>query len=293
MDFRDTAEEASFRDEVQDVVRREPARRAPRARRRGRPLRRAGGAGVEPRPLRRGLVGDLVARGVRRPRPLAPFPGDLPRGGGARRGAAAHRRDRPGDGRADDHGPRHRRAEGALPAAPSRRGRDLVPGLLRAGRRLRPRGRAHGGAARRRPLRPRRPEGVVVLRAHRGLLHPADPLRPGLRAPRGADVHGRRHARAGRRGAPAHADHRRGRVQRDLLRGRGDPRRERPRRDRRRLGRGDDHAPPRARHARLRAGRPARGADAQARSRSPGTAAPARRSATRSRASGSSSRRSA
>ena len=68
-----------------------------------------------------------------------PAPGDLPRGDRARRGAAAHERDRARDGRPDDHRPRHRGAEGALPPEdPVGRG-DLVPGLLRARRRLRSR----------------------------------------------------------------------------------------------------------------------------------------------------------
>ena len=160
---------------------------------------------VEPRAPRRRLGRDLVAGGVRRPRAVAPVPGDLPRGGGAGRGAAAHRRDRARHGGADDHQPRHRGAEGALPrAAPGGR-RDLVPGVLGARRRLRPRGRPHLRAARRRPLRPRRAEGLVVVRAHRRLLHPRRALRPGLAAARGPDVPDRRHARAGRRGAAAHA----------------------------------------------------------------------------------------
>ena len=52
-------------------------------------------------------------------------------------------RDRARDGRADDHRARHRGAEGALPRADPLRGGDLVPGLLGARRRLRPRRRAH------------------------------------------------------------------------------------------------------------------------------------------------------
>ena len=196
---------------------------------------------------------------------LAAVPGDLPRGGGARRGAAARRRDRPRDGRADDHLARHRRAEGALPAAAALGRGDLVPGILRARRRIRPRRRAHLGATRRRPVRRRRPEGVVVVRAHRGLLHPRRALRPGLGASRRPDVPDRRHARARGRGAPAPPDHRRGGVQRDLPERRRGARRERDRRDRRRLGRRDDDASPRARHAGFRARRAARGAGAEAR----------------------------
>ena len=130
-----------------------------------------------------------------------------------------------------------------------------MPGVLGARRRLRPRGRPHLRAARRRPLRRRRPEGLVVVRAHRRLLHPPRAQRPGLRAARRPHVPDRRHARAGRRGAAAAPDHRRGRVQRDLPQRRRGAGRERDRRDRRRLARGDDDAPARARHARLRARR--------------------------------------
>ena len=81
---------------------------------------------------------------------------------------------------------------------------------------------------------------------------------PDAHAPRRAHVPDRRHARAGRRGAAAPPDHRRGRVQRDLLHRRRGAAREPARRDRRRLAGRDDDAPARARHARLRAHRRAR-----------------------------------
>ena len=68
-----------------------------------------------------------------------------------------------------------------------------------------------------RPLRRRRAEGLVVVRAPRELLHPPHAQRPRVDAPRRPHVPDRRHEGAGRRGASAHADHRRGRVQRDLL----------------------------------------------------------------------------
>ena len=71
----------------------------------------------------------------------------------------------------------HRGAEGALPREdPERRG-DLVPGLLGAGRRQRPRRGAHAHRGQGRPLPRQRPEGVVVVRAHRRLLHPRRPRR--------------------------------------------------------------------------------------------------------------------
>ena len=93
-----------------------------------------------------GYAGLTWPQGVRRRRRSVQPPGDLPRGDGARRGAVASRRDRARDGRADDHRPRHRGAEEGAPREdPLHRG-DLVPGLLRAGRRLRPRRRAHDRA---------------------------------------------------------------------------------------------------------------------------------------------------
>ena len=55
----------------------------------------------------------------------------------------------------------------------------------------------------RRRLRRQRPEGLVVLRAHRRLLHPRRPQRPGLGTPRRPHVRDRRHEGAGRRGAAA------------------------------------------------------------------------------------------
>ena len=243
----------------------EPPRGDARAPRRRRSLRRAGDARVEPRAPRRGLRGPDLAEGVRRRRRAVHAPGDLPRGDGARRGAAARRRDRPRHGRADDHGARHRGAEGALPGAdPLRRG-DLVPGLLRAGRGLRPRGRADERAPGEREVRRRRAEGLVVVRAPRRLLHPAHAQRPGLDAPRRAHVPDRRHARARASRCGRSADHGRGRVQRDLLHGRRGAGREPARRGRRRLAGRDDDAAARARDARLRAPGGARGAGAQAR----------------------------
>ena len=274
------------------VARGEPPRGDAGPPRRGGALRRAGDARVEPCALRRRLRRPHVARGVRRRRRAVHAPGDLPRGAGARRGAAAHRRHRDRDGRADDHRARHRGAEGALPrAAPLRRG-DLVPGLLRARRRLRPRRRADELDARRRATS----SSTARRCGRRSRTSPTSASSltrtdPELEPPRGAHVPHRRHARARRRGAAAPADHRRGGVQRDLLLRRSCPGREPPRRGRRRLAGRDDDAPARARHARLRAAGRARGADPQARlartrpRRRPASARP------RSRASGSRCRR--
>ena len=67
--------------------------------------------------------------------------------------------------RAVDHRARHRRAEGALPAPHHRRHRSLLPGLLRARRRLGPRRAEDPRRRRRRRDRDHRPEGVDLGRA--------------------------------------------------------------------------------------------------------------------------------
>ena len=139
-----------------------------------------------------------------------------------------------------------------------------MPGLLGAGRRQRPRRRAHADRGPGRPLPRQRPEGLVVVRAHRRLLHPRRPGRPRRAEVQEPDLRDRRHARARRRGAAARADHRPPRVQRDLLHRRQGAEGEHPRRDRRRLAGRDDDAAARARHARLRALGDARRRGAQA-----------------------------
>ena len=227
MDLRDTPDEAAFRQEVRDFIAQnlpdssQGARRAPLRGRRPR---------VEPQARRGGLRRPDLAEGVRRRGRAVQPPGDLPRGARARRGAVAPRRDRARHGRADDHRVGHRGAEGALPREdPERRG-DLVPGLLRARRRQRPRGRAHAHRGQGRPLPRQRPEGVVVVRAHRRLLHPRRPGRSRRAEVQEPHVRDRRHARARRRGAAARADHRSPRVQRDLLHRRQGAEGEHPRR---------------------------------------------------------------
>ena len=94
---------------------------------------------------------------------------DLSGGEPGRAGAGAllvqHHHDRPG---ADPV--RHRGTEEALPAARGQPGRLVVPGLLRAGRGLRPRILEDRGEARRRPLRGERPEDLDLHGAPRRLV---------------------------------------------------------------------------------------------------------------------------
>ena len=87
-------------------------------------------------------------------------------------------RARPGDGRPGRHRPRHRRAEAALPGAdPDRRG-DLVPGLLRARVRLRPRLAEDPRGQGRRRMGGHRAEGLDHLRPVREVVHARRPHRP-------------------------------------------------------------------------------------------------------------------
>ena len=72
--------------------------------------------------------------------------------------------------------------------------------------------------ARRRRLAAQRPEGVDVVRPVRRLGPLPRPHRPRRAEAQGHLLPRRRHARARRRGAAARADHRRGRVQRGVLR---------------------------------------------------------------------------
>ncbi len=218
MDLRDTPDEAQFRSELCAWF----EANLPESLRghRGGEARYSDDADprLESDALRGGLRRAHLAEGLRGRRQALQLPGDLPRGDGPRRGTAAPRRDRARHGRAHDHRARDRGPEGPLPAASPLGGRDLVPGILGARRRLRSLGRPHERAARGLELRRRRPEGVVVVRAHRRLVHPDHAKRPGLVGPCRPDVPDRRHEGAGRRGAAAAPDHRRGGVQRDLLR---------------------------------------------------------------------------
>ena len=132
---------------------------------------------------------------------------------------------------------RHRGAEAALRAAHPLRRRHLVPGLLRAGRGLGPRGAVDARRGPRRPLRRQRPEGVDLGRAVRGLdLSPRAHRSRGAPAPRHQLSPGR-HEDAGHHRAPARADERAQALQRGLLRGRGGAEGEPRRQGRTRAGR--------------------------------------------------------
>ena len=138
--------------------------------------------------------------------------------------------------RAHHRHPRHRRAEGALPAPPLHLRGDLVPALQRARCRLR-RGRAlDPGRARRRRVGAQRAEGVDDAGPHLGLRAPRGPDQPRRAQAPGDDGLPRRHAGARRRGAAALPDHRRGGVQRGVLHRRPHARRGPDRRRGRRAG---------------------------------------------------------
>ena len=172
----------------------------------------------EARQDRRRLLRHRVADRVRRPRRHAGHEGHLRRGDGA---APARRRPSTSLGLTflaptimaigtPGAAGRDHRADAA------QRG-DLVPGLLRARRRLRPRGGGHPRRPRRRRLRGQRPEDLDHERhARRQDLHDR-PHRAGLRAAQGPVDAAHRHGPARRRGPPAQADERGQRVRRGVL----------------------------------------------------------------------------
>ena len=128
------------------------------------------------------------------------------------------RRLRPRDARADAHLVGHRGTEAALPAENSDRRGNLVPGLLRARRRLRPGVAEDARGNRRRRVRRQRPESLDLRRAVR-----RHDVLPGAHRPRGAQasrhlLHPHRHAHPRHHRAPAGPDDRRSRLQRGLFR---------------------------------------------------------------------------
>ena len=133
-----------------------------------------------------------------------------------------------------------------------------MPGLLRAGVRLRPRlAEDEGGQGRRRMGR-HRAEGLDDLRPVREVVHARRPHRPRRPQAQGPDLLPDGHGAGRSRSQTAGPDHRRGRVQRGLHRGSADPRRQRRRRRRQRLDGRDHDADERARRPRLRRDRPDR-----------------------------------
>ena len=120
------------------VLQGQPAGRHPQEGRRGHPLRQGRHRHLAAHPQQEGLGGAALAEGMGRHR-LEPGAALHLQGGdaaGARARAAAVRHH---DGRAGDHRVRPRGPEEAIPAAHRQSRRLVVPGLLRAGRRLRPR----------------------------------------------------------------------------------------------------------------------------------------------------------
>ena len=97
------------------------------------------------------------------------------------------------------------------PRGAARRG-GLVPALLRAGRRLRPRGPAHARRARRRRLGHQRPEDLDLGRALLRLRHPGHAHRPQRAQAQGADLLLPRHEVARHRDPADQADLRRRRT---------------------------------------------------------------------------------
>jgi hypothetical protein len=145
-----------------------------------------------------------------------------------------------------DHGVRDRRAAGAVPASDAAGQHDLVAGDVGARLGVGPRLVAHPGRARRGRVRRQRPEDLEQPRPPCGLV-------PALRPDRPRRAQARHQLPAGRppqprhRGSAAALDDRRGQLQRAVLQRRARAGRGAARSAPWRLGRGDDHAQPRAR----------------------------------------------
>ena len=191
-------------------VRRDPAAGAPRP-----------GAGVAAPPPRRRVRRAALAGRRRRARPRRGAPGRVERGVRPRPGHAVSQPAGPRPRRRGDPALGHRRPTPAVPAADPARRRAVVPALLRARRRVRPGQPDDARRPRRRSLRRRRAQGVVVQRGAGRVGHPAGPHRPSRARPSRHLVLPARHGRPGGRGPAHHADDRR----RGVLRGRARPRR--------------------------------------------------------------------
>ena len=227
----------------------------------------------------RTVVGGVVARGVRRPRRRLPPLADL------RRGVLPRRRARPGEperhlpARPDDHGGRHRRAEGALPAHDGVERDRVGAGVERAERRIGSRRDPVDGRAHRRWRRvgPQRAEDLGVTRGVRRLVLRHLPHRSRRRAPPRSHLRAGAARFAGRHRAPDRAARRRHRLRRDLLRRRARPRGEHARRGEPGMERRDGDRGVRARGEPAQPGalqrrrRSARGSLARARGSAPTT----------------------
>ena len=170
----------------------------------------------------------------------------------------AGQRARHGHGRPRRDPPRHRRAEGALAEADPHGRRDLVPGLPEPSRApTSPRSRCKAVKSNGEWVVPDRRSGRRSRTRRSGACSSRD--RPGRAEAPGPDLLHHGHGAGRRSGPPALPDHERAGVQRALHGGGADPRRERHRRRRQRLGGRDHHADERARRPRRGRPRPACG----------------------------------
>ena len=149
---------------------------------------------------RAGLAG-RVRRPRRRHRRAAGLPGrderPLCTGSDQRHRGLQHR---PGH-----HGLRHHRAAAAVPPPHAAGRRDLVPGDVRARRRLRSGLVAHPRGGRRRRVRHQRPEDLEQPRPHRRLVPALRPDRSRRPQAQGDQLLSGRPAHPGHRGPPGHA----------------------------------------------------------------------------------------
>ncbi len=190
-----------------------------------------------------------MAHRARRARAPDPPRGRVPRGvrpGGRPRQGGTHRRRAAGP---DAHPLRRPADPAALPARHRVGHRVLVPGVLRAQRRLGPGQRLDQGSSRGRRVGHRRPEGVDLARTVVGLVLRRLSHRGGLAAPQGTVLPARPDGPAGHRDPPHPTDHGHRGVQRGVLRRCAHVGRALRRRTRRRLEGGHGHARVRARRA--------------------------------------------
>ncbi len=211
-------------------------------------------AGVQPRvdeeALRRRLDLCLVAEGVRRQGPLLDRIGGAERGVRPGRGTAAGRLLRRHPGRSHHPPVGLRGAEAGVHPRHPQRLHLLVPRVLRARRRQRPRLAQDEGRARRRRVGRQRAEGVDHPGAVRRLHLPARPHRPRCPEARGHLLPAGADEAAGYRGASDRAGRRQRGLQRGLLHQRALPEEERGGWREQRLEGRDDHARFRARDLR-------------------------------------------